>query len=263
LCYETHQLSSSRWQGHCVRRVGTVVAITGALADRMRALGAHHVIIEHDGFRTARFANPVDQMTARRQLNMSASAFVVGYVGRLHTMGMDKGLGNVIEAIAQQSLTALKPLTLCLVGGPDDQANVLKQQWILRGLAPELFIYSGTVNANQVPIYLAAFDVCLMPQPWTEHFAYYTSALKLFEYMAAERAILATNLPGTAEVVRDQESAFFTPPGDPEAMAKALQRLANDPALRQRLAAQAKRDVADYAWDRRAMRILQAIFEPV
>jgi glycosyltransferase involved in cell wall biosynthesis len=260
LCYESHQLSTSRWQGRCVRRVGTVVAITGTLAQKMRDLGAQQVITEHDGFRAERFANPVDQATARQQLNMPATAFIVGYVGRLHTMGMSKGVETVIEAIARLSPD---PIMLCLVGGPDEQAAALKIQWIANGLAPELFSYGGAVAADRVPLYLAAFDVCLMPLPWTEHFAYYASALKLFEYMAAERAIIASDLPSTAEVVHDNVSALLTPPSDPDAMAVALRRLFTDPAMRQRLATTAKIDVADYAWDRRAARILQAISDRV
>jgi glycosyltransferase involved in cell wall biosynthesis len=191
---------------------------------------------------------------------MPATAFIVGYVGRLHTMGMSKGVETVIEAIARLSPD---PIMLCLVGGPDEQAAALKIQWIANGLAPELFSYGGAVAADRVPLYLAAFDVCLMPLPWTEHFAYYASALKLFEYMAAERAIIASDLPSTAEVVHDNVSALLTPPSDPDAMAVALRRLFTDPAMRQRLATTAKIDVADYAWDRRAARILQAISDRV
>ena len=243
LCYEAHQLSMSRWQRRCVRRVGTVVAITGKMADRMRGLDASEVITAHDGFRTARFADPIDRLTARKQLKLADDAFVIGYVGRLHTMGMSKGVETVIEAAAHLKDDAI---TLCLVGGPDDQAAALKAQWLARNLPVDHFVDAGAVAADQVPLYMAAFDVCLMPLPWTEHFAYYASSLKLFEYMAAERAILATDLPSTAEVVHHNVSAMLVPPSDAEAMAKALHQLYGDPALRQRLAAQARVDVAEY-----------------
>lgn len=256
LCFEAHQLSKARWQKYCVRRVGTVVAITGILADRLTRLGAKRVMVAHDGFRVARFADPVDCVTARRTVHLPESAFVVGYVGRLHLMNMAKGLDTLIDAISRMSSG---PITLCLVGGPDDQAAALHEQWCARGLAPELFLYVGAIPAARVPLYMAAFDVCVLPTPWTEHFAYYTSPLKLFEYMAAGRAILATDLPGTAEVVRDGYSAVLVKSGDPDAMAEGLRRLKADDDLRVRLAAQAQRDVAQYAWSRRAARIIQAI----
>ncbi|MHB8625558.1 MAG: glycosyltransferase [Aggregatilineales bacterium] len=256
LCYEAHQLSTARWQKYCVRRVGTVVAVTAALAEQMKTRGATSIVIAHDGFRTARFANLPDQSAARRTLHWPEDAFIVGYVGRLQTMGISKGVETLIDAIARLSPD---PVALCLLGGPDDQGALLRKQWLECGLAPELFLYGGAVAADRVPLYITAFDVCAMPLPWTEHFAYYASALKLFEYMAAGRALLATDLPGTAEVVRDNYSALLVKAGDPDAMADGLRRLKADPDLRARLATQAQRDVAQYAWDRRAARIMQAI----
>jgi len=71
--------------------------------------------------------------------------------------------------------------------------------WAELGLPPERFHAAGQVLAGEVPAFLAACDVCLMPQPWTQFFAYFTSPLKLFEYMAAGRAILASDLPSFRE----------------------------------------------------------------
>ena len=249
LCYEVHQLSESRfgkhWQGRCARRVGTVVAITTTLAERMRDLGATHVLTEHDGFRVGRFAESIDQTEARQQIKLPVSAYIIGYVGRLQTMAMSKGVDTVIEAVAQ---IKDDPITLVLVGGPDDAAARLRDQWLRLGLAADRFIYCGAVAADQVPRYLAALDVGLTPLPWTEHFAYYASSLKLFEYMAAGRAILASDLPSIAEVVRNEHSALLVPPGDVDALAAALHRLYTEPATRQRLGAQAQSDVGRYAW---------------
>jgi len=262
LCYEAHQLTNSRWQTLCLRRVGTVVAVTAHLADRVRGRGAAHVIVAHDGIRAARFADMPDQAAARHMLDLPAAAFIVGYVGRLHTLGMSKGVDTLIDAIAQVAAQgAPDSLTLCIVGGPDDWAARLRQQWIDRGLDARHFIYVQSVVADRVPLYLSAFDVATMPLPWTEHFAYYASSMKLFEYMAAGRALLATDLPSTLEVVQNEHSALLTPPSDPIAMAEALRRLKADPLLRARLAAQAQADVADYTWARRAMRIIEAIAE--
>ncbi len=262
LCYEAHQLSGSRWQTLCLRRVGTIIAVTAALADKLRertittTSTSAPILVAHDGIRAARFVAIPDQAEARRQLELPAQAFIVGYIGRLHTLGMSKGVDTLIDAIACLSPD---PVTLCLVGGPDDWADRLRAQWIAHGLAPDGFIYVASVPADRVPLYLSAFDVGTMPLPWTEHFAYYASSLKLFEYMAAGRPLLATDLPSAREVVRDEYSALLVPPGDAASMAGALRRLKDDPALRQRLAEQAQRAVAEYHWSRRAERILDAV----
>jgi glycosyltransferase involved in cell wall biosynthesis len=136
-------------------------------------------------------------------------------------------------------------------------AEALRQQWIAAGLPAADFRYAGQVAPDEVPLYLSAFDVCAMPHPYTEHFARATSPLKLFEYMASQRPIIASDLPGWADVVQDGDNAVLVPPGDVAALSEALHCLRDDPALRQSLAAAAYAHVmAHYTWDQRARMIL-------
>jgi glycosyltransferase involved in cell wall biosynthesis len=261
LVYEAHQVyktGRSRWLQRAVcRRVKLVVAITGILGERMREYGAHEVLIAHDGYRAERFANLPTKRAARQRLRLPPEAFVVGYAGRLHTMGMSKGIDALIEAIAQLQNTQSKPIVFCLVGGPEDAAQAYRQLWQDCELPADQLITTGTVPADQIPIYLAAFDVAVMPLPHTEHFAYYTSAIKLFEYMAAGCAILATDLPAVAEVVTHDETALLADAGDAAALAEQLARLQADRALRERLAAHAQALAVQYTWAARAQHILE------
>lgn len=258
LIYEAHTLAKSRlgaWlQRLCVRRVGLVVALTGHLAARLTALGAAHTIVAHDGFRAERFANLPDQRTARHALNLPLTAFIVGYVGRLHTLSMSKGVDILIDAIA----SCAQPIFLCLVGGPDQIAVQLGERWRAHGLPEKRFLYAGQVAPSDVPRYLAAFDVCALPLPFTEHFAYYASPLKLFEYMCAGKPIIASDLPAIAEVVQHEDSALLCPPDDRSAFSAALARLFEDEQLRARLGQAARARSAEYAWSARAARILNA-----
>ncbi len=260
LVYEAHQLSKSRGgrfvQSWCVQRVALVVAVTGQLGSDLRLRDAQQVLIAHDGIRLERFADVPDQATARARLNLPAEAFIVGYVGQLHTMSMSKGIDTLIEAIAKCADT---PIFLALVGGPPAMAEMLRQHWIALGLPTERFLFLGRVEPSAVPLYLSAFDVCAMPFPWTAHFAYYASPLKLFEYMASGRAIVSSDLPAVAEVVRNGETALLYPPGDVAALAAALRRLYADPALRERIGTAAKQEAAQYSWQVRAERILEAV----
>lgn len=261
LVYEAHRLGGEGGgrglQRRLVGRVGLVVAITRALADDLIALGADpaRVLVAHDGVRTGRFADLPSRDEARRVLGWDEAAFIVGYVGRLHTLTMDKGLGALVDALARVDGTHL-----AIVGGPDDMADALWERWRSHGLDAARFLYAGQVEPGRVPLYLSAFDVCAMPHPYTEHFARHTSPLKLFEYMAARRAIIASDLPGFAEVVTDRVSALLVPPGDVEALAAAVSRLRADLALREALAENAYREVmARYTWDARAQKILERL----
>jgi glycosyltransferase involved in cell wall biosynthesis len=261
LAYEAHRMTSGRFgrwlQRQVVRRVGTVITVTARLRDDLIGLGADpaRTFTAHDGIRAERFAKTPAQSEARQILGWPPEAFIVGYVGRLQTMTMDKGVGTLVEG-----MLGIADVALALVGGPDDMAEDFRQQWIMLGVDAHAFINAGQVAPDRVPLYLSAFDVCAMPMPWTEHFAYYASPMKLFEYMASRRAILATALPSTIEVVTDGESALLVAPGDAAAMGAAVRRLRDDPALRARLAERAYQQVmAHYTWAARAHTILSHI----
>ena len=88
---------------------------------------------------------------------------------------------------------------------------------------------------------------------------YFTSPLKLFDYMAAGVPIVATDVPALREVLVDGENALLVPPGDPEALAGAIDWILGDPALAERLRRRAFAEVADYTWERRAERIIEAV----
>ncbi|NDJ61220.1 MAG: glycosyltransferase family 1 protein [Chloroflexi bacterium] len=262
LAYEIHSLTSGRrLLPLVIRRVGALITTTQRLADDVIALGADpaRVVVAHDGVRRDRFTDLPAQADARASLGWPSEAFIVGYVGRLHTMLMDKGVGTLVEALAQLPPEAT-PICLGLVGGPDDRAAALRDQWVAAGLPPERFLYAGQVPPDAVPAYLRAFDVCALPLPWTEHFAYYASPIKLFEYMAAGRPIVASDLPSTAEVVAAGETALLFPPGDSAALAAVIRRLYSDPALCERLSDRAHQLVMErYTWAARARLILAQI----
>jgi glycosyltransferase involved in cell wall biosynthesis len=98
-----------------------------------------------------------------------------------------------------------------------------------------------------------------MPLPRTEHFANYASPLKLFEYMASGRALVASDLPSWADVLREGENALLVPPDDSAALAGAIVRLRADAGLRARLAAAAKADAyAKYTWVGRTRMVINA-----
>ncbi len=273
LVYEAHMLASGRsgcWiQRQVVRRVGAVIPITRKLQEDLQKLDQppsqpsppskvrRKYLVAHDGIRKERFDNIPSQAAARLQIGWPQDAFIVGYVGRLQTLTADKGVRTLVDALAQ-----VGNVSLGLVGGPDNMAEALRQHWMKIGLGTDQFLYAGQVAPDKVPLYLAALDVCAIPLPWTTHFAYYTSPMKLFEYMASGRAIIASDLPSIAEVIKDGETALLVPPSDVSALGEAIRRLHDDSSLRQRLADAAYAEVmAHYTWAARARNILTAIQE--
>ena len=250
VAYEPHRISGPgpgrRLQIRVLRRAAALFPVTAAMAQEIAQLGVapRRICVAHDGIRAERFNALPTRAAARRQLGWDEELFIVGYVGRLHTMSMDKGVGTLLRALAP-----LPGAAIALVGGPQERAQALRHAWLAAGRSEEHFLDVGQVKPDAVPLYLAAFDVCAMPFPWTRHFARYASPVKLFEYMASGRPLVATDLPAVAEVVRDGEHALLVPPGDAPALTAALLQLRRDDALRARLAASARaRVMTQYTW---------------
>ncbi|MCS7072342.1 MAG: glycosyltransferase, partial [Anaerolinea sp.] len=197
------------------------------------------------------------QRSARAAVGWPDDVFIVGYMGRLHTMNMGKGVDVLVRALA--GLDAV-PAALALVGGPDEAAQALHADWIAAGGRADRFLYAGQVAPERVPVYLAAFDVCVMPLPATAHFARHASPLKLFEYMASGRPIVATALPAFCEILTDGETALLVPPDNPKALARAVRDLYVDPTLRHRLGQRAREMVLSrYTWAARVQAILEQV----
>ncbi|MBA3887317.1 MAG: glycosyltransferase family 4 protein [Acidobacteria bacterium] len=180
---------------------------------------------------------------------------VVGYAGHLYAW---KGVDVLLRALAR--VPAARGL---IVGGHGVEPDLgrLKAQAEELGIA-ERVTFTGLVEPEQVPAYLERSDVLALPNPESAISTHFTSPLKLFEYMAAGRAIIASDLPAIREVLRHEVHALLVPPGDAEALGAAIERLLGDRVLAGRLAAAAQQTVVDYGWDRRAER-LEALFTQV
>lgn len=261
LVYEAHLYAQSgrgaNLQKQVLTRCGSSIAITPKLREDLIKRGAkpERIIVAHDGIRKARFTDVPDRQSARQQIGWDQSAFIVGFVGRLQMIGMEKGVGTLVQALAK-----VDNASLALVGGPDDMAQALREQWLKLDLPESRFLYAGQVAPDKVPFYLSAFDVCAMPHPHTTQFAYYTSPLKLFEYMASHAAIVASDLPAWSDVLTNKENALLVPPSDIDALATAIQILHDEPSLSVPLAENAyQRVMSNYTWSARAEKILRHI----
>ena len=99
--------------------------------------------------------------------------------------------------------------------------------------------FTGVVHRDRVPGLVAAFDVALQPAVVA-----YASPLKLIEYLALGKAIVAPAQRNIAEVLSHDVNALLFEPGDATGLERSLARLAHEPALRQRLGDGARDTIA-------------------
>jgi len=181
------------------------------------------------------------------------SAPVVAYAGHLYPW---KGVDVLLQALA-----AVPGARGLIIGGHPGEPDLARTQARARELGiEESLTFAGAVAPTEVDARLALAEILVLPNTGTKVSARYTSPLKLFEYLAAGKPIIASDLPALREVLRHEENCLLTPAGDPRALAEAIVRLATDPTLCERLARQAFADATQYSWDRRAAR-LERLFE--
>jgi glycosyltransferase involved in cell wall biosynthesis len=125
-------------------------------------------------------------------------------------------------------------------------------------------IITGFIPNAELPRYQAMCDILLMPYQRMVaassggDIARYLSPMKLFEYMACGRAIVASDLPVLKEIL-SPNLARLVPADDHVAWRQAITALQDDPTERQRLASAAKLAVQEYTWEKRAAKLLANI----
>lgn len=183
-----------------------------------------------------------------------STQFTAGYTGHLYR---GRGTHLLLELAAQ-----LPEINFLIAGGEAQDIASLKHQAVDRELKNIYFL--GFIPNSELPLVQAACDVLLMPYQASVSassggdIARYLSPMKLFEYMASQRAILSSNLPVLQEILNN-ENAILLPSNDVQAWSKALTRLQSDQELTHLLARKARQDVFQYTWHARANRILEGI----
>lgn len=168
--------------------------------------------------------------------------FVIGFVGELRAVHGFTTLINSFAQFARQSYDA----RLVIVGdGPAREE--LHREIAARELLGRVQ-FTGAVGPEAIPGLLASMDIAVAPYPPLAHF--YSSPLKVYEYMAAGLPIVASRIGQVGEIIQDGVTGLLVAPGDAPAFTKALIRLQNNPQLRQQLGANARASVSEHTWDR-------------
>jgi glycosyltransferase involved in cell wall biosynthesis len=190
----------------------------------------------------------------RQSLELPLDRQIIGYVGRFEALGSHKGLSTLVEAAGVLRRQGLSPFVLC-VGGPMSAVPDLIETARAFGMCMDDLRFVDHVSSVEVPKWIRACDVGVLPSTRTEHLAQFSSPLKVFEFMAAGVPLVAADLPAVREILAHDESAWLVEPEDASALAHGLARLLQSSALRERLGERAKSDVRAHTWTRRATTI--------
>ena len=194
------------------------------------------VTVLPNGVDVARFEKAPDRDAWRRRFTKDPDRdFVIGFVGRVRPW---HGVDLLVDAAGRLAAGDART-RLCIVGDCGDLEAELRARCRDAGLDGRV-VFTGAVLPDDVPSILQAIDVVTAPYPPASRF--YFSPLKVFEYMAAGRPIVASAIGQVADILAHQHTALLTAPGDVAGLASSLERLRDDVALAARLGANAREE---------------------
>jgi glycosyltransferase involved in cell wall biosynthesis len=210
------------------------------------------LVVAHNGVDLERYMSVPGHERARAELGLPSNKKIVCYAGNIYE---GRGIEYLIEIAPR-----IKDILFLIVGGLEK--DVVRYRKLAHEKHVHNFKLTSYVPHHIVPIYLSASDLLVMPYTsrmtikggtWAQEF---TSPIKLFEYMASGRPILATSLPSVSEILQDGVNAVLVEPDSAQAILDGIQKILGDPALAGRISERALSDVKAYSWEERAKKLL-------
>lgn len=185
--------------------------------------------------------NPVARAAMRAALGVDEQPLII-FVGNFYKW---HDVTTLLTAFAQ--LLSVRPTVRLLLVGDGVERPAMMRYATHLGIEQAVH-FTGLVPHTAIPDLLAAADIAVVPYPPMQT-DLWLSPLKLFEYMAAGKAIVASAVGQLTDVIHEGHNGLLVAPGASQAMATALQRLLDEPALRQRLGEQARLDaIRKHSW---------------
>lgn len=229
-----------------------------AVSDRMKEfvveqyrVRPQRVAVIPNGANVQKF-RPLDKARCRTELDLNPDDYYVCFVGALASW---QGVDVLVES-AKILVSQLRTVTVLVVGD-----GAMKPELV--GRANELGVadrvrFVGTVSYDKVPTYIGASDLCVAPFGTSKP----ASPLKVYEYLACERAVVTSGIAEATDLVAENECGLVFPAGDAEELAKAITRLLGDPDLCRRMGERGRKLVCEhYSWRATARKVMDVILQ--
>ncbi|MFQ3597210.1 MAG: glycosyltransferase family 4 protein [Chloroherpetonaceae bacterium] len=235
-----------------------IVVVSSVLKSQLVELGAsaEKITVIPNGVDAERYSPDISGEAVRKKLGLE-EAFVIGYAG---TFGHWHGITVLAKAV-KEIVGSIPKAHVLLIGDGVLRGEV---EAILRkdGVQHKATI-TGMMPSETVPEYLAACDALVISAINNPDVPFFQSPIKLFEYMAMQKPVVASRVGQIQEVIQDGVNGLLVEENAPSELAAALCRLAKDESLCRSLAKNARRDVVEkYAWQENARSVLK-VYETV
>lgn len=217
------------------------------------------ILVNPNGVDPQRYHPGIDGSRIRKQYGLEDKT-VVGFIGTFGNWHGAEVLAKAAVLLAGEIKT--KPDIHFLFIG-DGVKLPLTRQIIQEGNIENRVTFTGMVPQEQGPEYLAACDILVAPHvPNPDGSPFFGSPTKLFEYMAMGKGIVASNLDQIGEVLKHEQTAWMVEPGNVSDLAQGILSLVNNKGLREKLGANARREVLEkYTWRQHVAKMMNKLAE--
>ena len=213
------------------------------------------VVVMPNGVDPERF-KPRKKVTKSKFFDQSAekNKFVIGFVGSLKPWHGVRFLAQAFRKLHSKD----KSYHLLIVGDGPERAYLeqLARKETLNGSMTLV----GAVKHDQIPDLIQAMDVTVAPYPNLEDF--YFSPLKLFEYMASGKPVIASACGQIESLIQHKREGYLVSPGDQVGLAEAIETVRNNPGLAYSMGKKAAEKVRrNYTWENNASKVISIVEE--
>ena len=255
LVFEAHRFSNLRkfFYRRFKNKNFKIIVITKHLKDDFIKMGfkEEKILVAPDGVDLAGFDINISREEARTKVSLPLNNHIVMYSGHLFEW---KGADTLLEAaklISNDQLLISKNVLFVFIGGTDYDIDKFRK----KSEKLDNVLILGHKPHKEVPLFLKAADVLVLPNSAKEEISrYYTSPLKLFEYMASGRPMVASDLPALREVLNPSNSILVSP-DNYQKLAWGIKILLDKPDIGNILVQKALEDVKKHTWSTRVQSI--------
>lgn len=232
-----------------IKKFKGIIAVTQTLKNKLikKGITENKIMVAPDGADIKQFDIQISQEEARKKMSLPLDRKIILYAGHLYKW---KGVDVLAEAAKY-----LNNHLIVFIGGTKKDIKIFTSQF--KNYKNILIL--GHKIYSEIPLYLKAADVLVLPNSAKEKISrYWTSPMKMFEYMASRRPIVASDLPSIREVL-NKNNAILVEADNQKELIDGIKKSLENSDFSDKILTRAFQDVQQYGWVNRANNILNFI----